>query len=556
MDDRDRLKNKFEKSISEKDLSKYTHELGANPDDNLVKHPINITDIRKQNILNSTIGSNSELLNSENISFERIECIQIEKKDEIKLIDKIISEYGYKIQIIKIIIISFFLNFISNYILFHVSSNLLVLEKSFSSDLNMSTENTGIFLSSISYISKAIGCISFIFLTKSFSRQTFITISLIIIFALNVLVSVSFNLWTYLAFIILGCFCSGIIDPINSDVLCETLPIRLRGFFMCVFSLGSPFSQTLHFIFLNKIYVESKGNFQEALFAGSFLILLLGLFIILFFEDSPRNLILREDLIKAHSQLEKFLNPTRSLTDSEKNILYTQMHYGLNNRLSKCISSIFSPLFLRTTLLFIGIVVCIKSIDDGMSAVLTLYIQKILGSNDDNLIGLEGIKINAFGMLGPIISGVLIEVKYLGRKLTLMISAILLLLCYVLFQVNIANYILWLGLLTVFCNSSTSNLVTLITETYPTILRDISEGFFNCVSALGSLIGNLVFLSLFKLNNNAPFYFQIGNGFVSLILVFFIKYDTCQKQLDVFTNNNDSEEENTNNEREELKSLV
>jgi len=556
MDDRDRLKNKFEKSISEKDLSKYTHELGANPDDNLVKHPINITDIRKQNILNATICSNSELLDSENISFELIECIQIEKKDEIKLIDKIISEYGYKIQIIKIIIISFFLNFISNYILFHVSSNLLVLEKSFSSDLNMSTENTGIFLSSISYISKAIGCISFIFLTKSFSRQTFITISLIIIFALNVLVSVSFNLWTYLAFIILGCFCSGIIDPINSDVLCETLPIRLRGFFMCVFSLGSPFSQTLHFIFLNKIYVESKGNFQEALFAGSFLILLLGLFIILFFEDSPRNLILREDLIKAHSQLEKFLNPTRSLTDSEKNILYTQMHYGLNNRLSKCISSIFSPLFLRTTLLFIGIVVCIKSIDDGMSAVLTLYIQKILGSNDDNLIGLEGIKINAFGMLGPIISGVLIEVKYLGRKLTLMISAILLLLCYVLFQVNIANYILWLGLLTVFCNSSTSNLVTLITETYPTILRDISEGFFNCVSALGSLIGNLVFLSLFKLNNNAPFYFQIGNGFVSLILVFFIKYDTCQKQLDVFTNNNDSEEENTNNEREELKSLV
>lgn len=572
MDDYNILKNQFEKFISEKDLSKYTEEEKPNPNtsSNLNKSPyINRSEIKIQNVLNATIGSNSELLNTENLSFKHIEeelqnkNKQNKKKDALKLIDKIISEYGYGFQIVKIIITSVFLSVITNFIIFHVSSNLLVLQKTFASEIKMSPENIGIMLSCISYALRAFGCFSLIYLIKCFSRQALVISSLLIILSLSVLVTLSFNFWTYLAFVIFSCFSAGIIDPINSDVLCESLPIRLRGFFMCFFCLGSPLSQTIHFIFLHKIYAESKSNFQIVLLAGAFIILLFSIVIILLFEDSPRNLILREDLYKAHSQLEKLLKPPRALSDSEKNTLYIQMHYGLNNRLSKNFSSIFSPLFLRTTLLFIGIVICFKSADDGLSAVLTLYIRKILGTTDDNLIGLEGIKINAIGSLGPLVSGVLVEIKYLGRKITLMISAVLLLLCFVLFQVNLSNYVIWLGLLNVFCNASTSNVVTFITETYPTIFRDVSEGFFNCLGAAGSLIGNLAYMGLFTLGAEAPFYFQIGNSIISIVLVYFIKYETCRKELDVFSNNTDNnyiledhDEEKHEDVKEEMKSLV
>jgi len=513
-----------------------------------------------QNVLNATNGSNLESFNTQNLSFKHIEDLSTEpEKDEIKLLDKIISEYGYRFQIIKIIIISIFLNFITSFVIYHVSSYLLVIEKELKTETTMSQENLGIMLSCICYSFRAFGCFTFIFIVKSFSRRTLIFFSLSIIFSLNVLITIKLNLWTYLAFLIFGCFCAGIIDPITLDVLCESLPIRLRGFFMCLYSLGAPLSQTSQFIFLKIIYDESKNNFQMVLLTGTLLILLLIILIIIFFEDSPRNLIVTEDLSRAYSQLEKMQNPPRSLTDSEKNTLYTQIHYGLNNLVIKDFSSIFSPLFLRTTLIFIGIIICFKSVDDGISAVLTLYLQKILGTSDQKLIGLDGTKIYLISSLAPLLSGVLIEIKFLGRKFTLMITAVLLLISYFLFHVNLSNYILWLGLLNVFTNSSSCIVFTLITETYPTKLRDISEGFFSCIGAIGSLIGNMAFMSIFKLGMNAPFYLQIGNSIISLVLVYFIKYETCQKELDVYFNNNNKyldKDMHDDNNKEEMKSFV
>jgi len=555
MDNYDLLENQFEKFVSEKELSKYVEKEERRSAPNFNKNPIDKSDIQVQNVLNATIGSSNELLNSENLSFRQIENI---KKDDsqLKLLDKIICEYGYGLQIIRIFLISLVLNFITNFVVFHVSSNLLILQESFKSEINIAPHNIGIILSCVSYTLRAIGCFSLIFLIKCFSRITLIFFSLTIIFLLKFLATINFTFFTYLIFIIFGCFCAGMVDTINTDILCESLPIKFRGFFMCLVCLGSPLSQVFHFVLLNISYSDNENNFQIVLFGGCIIILLLSIIVILTFEDSARNLILREDLYKAHSQLEKFLTPPRPLTPQEKNTLYEQMHYGLNNKHDKKIDSLFTPMFLRTTLLFIGILTCFKSADDGLSAVLTLYIQKINNTDDHNFIGLEGIKINLIGTLGPIVSGILVEIKTLGRKLTLIISSLLILIFYIFFRINVNNYILWLGLITIFCNSGTSTCITFVTETYPTIFRDVSEGFFNCISAVGSLIGNLVLLNLFNFYEIAPFYFQIVNSIIAIVLVYFLKYETCQKALDIFMDNEKNFQEEYKHDKEELKRFI
>lgn len=472
--------------------------------------------------------------NNNNLSFTSLDDDLQDEMKNLNLIDQIICKYGYGFQVIRMIIVSFLLSYFTGYMIFHVSSNLLILEKNLS---NEETQKTiGSILTYSSYFFRGLG--SFVLIFLKFKRTTIVYVCIGVIVFLNILISAYFVLWTYFIYNIVGCFLAGLIDPINSDILCESLPINFRGFFMCMFTFGSALSQLVHFAMVNRIYREAENNFHEVLFCGTLIMFFISLIVVFNLKDSPRNLLLRDEVDQAHIQLENFFSPSRKLTNHEKVTLYQQTHFGLNFRLEKNLKSLFDPVFIKITVLFIGIVLSFKAIDDGISSILTIYIQKITKTNDDVLISNEGIKINCLGLLGPILSGMLVEFKTFGRKIGLFITGCLIFLSYVLFTFNLSNFSLWLGFINIFCNASTSIIITIVTETYPTVFRDVSEGFFNSMISIGSLLGSIIFLNLINLNFNAPFYFQIANSLIGLVLVMFIRYDTCRKQLDHYQNEN------------------
>ena len=505
------------------------------------------------NDINSIKTPHFENLNHDDVSnFHETNSLYSDETltPQMKLIDRIIDDYGYGFYIIKAIFIGLFINFLSSYVVNHTSSNYLIIKRNFSNIHNVES-----LLSYSSFFFKAIGSFSLVFLIKNFKRETLVLFSVIVLFFLNLLLSIYFNLITYMIFVGVGCFFAGLIDTINTEVLCEILPIRFRGFFMCILTIGSPLSQVTHFVIVNNFYDTNENNFKYSLMTGTFIIFAITFIVIFLFQDSPRNLLIREEEHLAYSILEKLLIDRNCLTFTEKEVLFNELRFGLNIKFKKELKSLFSEIFFKTTFIFMGLVLSVKCIDDGISSILTLYLQKILNTNDESKVAFNGIKVNSLGLLGPIFAGLLVEINFLGRKITLIITTILIILSFSLFHLNLSNFTLWLGFINVFCNASTSNLMTFITETYPTVVRDISQGYFNSLSGIGSLIGNIVFINLFKVGFEFPFYFQIINGFFAICLIILIKNETSRKPLDTFyhdMNNSKSEEVNI----EEIKPLV
>jgi len=162
------------------------------------------------------------------------------------LLDKILDNYGYRLEIIKIIIISICLTYLSSYMIYHISCYLLVVKREFNLPDSMLT-----ILACIAFFCKAIGCFFTGALIKVVSRRSLLLVNILILIGLNFFLTLVWKLWAYFIFLIIGCYIVGNIDPLNIDVLCESLPIQFRGFFLCFSYNGFPLNIFIYSILLN-----------------------------------------------------------------------------------------------------------------------------------------------------------------------------------------------------------------------------------------------------------------------------------------------------------------
>jgi hypothetical protein len=485
-----------------------------------------------------------------------------------KILDNITNNYGYGWETIRAFIACFLIDYCLSLIIFHSSSYIKILEKNFSY-LDLKKNKLAFFSSLIGFSTYGLGSFTLIFISRYFpqSRKLVIFISFILILISCLINSILFNFYTYFVFFIFGCFFSGLTNPINQNILCEFLPVKLRGFFFCLSNLGKPLAKLTHYLLIKIIYDENKinsMNLLQGICTGIFFIFGTAAFILL--RNSPRNLIISNDEETSFEILNKMLPKIKSLKSYEKNIIIKESSKGLNDKSIGYISELFGSLFLNSTLIFSGIIFLIKFFENGFSSILISFIKDLILlrktlsvnsntavtviSNENEVIEKIQFVLMILGLFGPFLSGIFIEIKYLGRKFTLLSSIFLLLFSYILLHINPTNSEIWLGFSLILSDISFYCILTLITETYSTIIRDIALGYIYTIISFSAISGFLIFIVLYDLSKMGPFYFQIASSILSIFLISFITYETCNKDLDCesFININNkkrkSEEEN------------
>ena len=384
---------------------------------------------------------------------------------------------------------------------------------------------------------RAVGSVVVMFLNKYFSRRLMIFISLANMIGFSLLTIIYLNFLTFFIFIFFGNFFSGIVDPLNQDILCELLPTKFRGFFMSFQNISSPLAQVTSFSILKNMIMDNNNtsSLYKIQIITTIILFIFSLISIIIYEDSSKYLILKGDIEPAMVYLKKLLpDNDNNIDDRRKEIIIIELNKGINEEIDSSFSDLFNKLFLKTTLAFLFIVILVRVIDDGLSAILTLYISKIIKSKENEKVGNIGQNINLLGVLGPIVSGFLIEIPCLGRKISLLGTIILAIIFYICLYFHLTGFVVWLGLITIFSNSSTATVNTYLIETYPTKIRDTAVSFFSSINSLGMAIGGAVFMYLINLNFNGPFYFQIVSTIIQISLIPLLKYETYNKPLDKF----------------------
>jgi MFS family permease len=448
------------------------------------------------------------------------------KNNEENLIDKIINNYGYKIRTIAIIFNSIFLYMISSYIIYHLAAyNIIFL------NLFQVSEETLLFLGTISYFMKGLGCFFSGYLSSCFSRKFLVLFSIIGVLLLNIMIYLKLNIHTYFVFIIIGSFFSGIIDPINIDVLCETLPMKLRGFFLCFTYTGftiNVFTQYYLIWFFSKDTVE----IENILICNSVAILFIVIYNIYIFQDSARHLAIKNQYEKTFIILDKY--KSIPLTEEEKNIIKYQINNGNKNIRKLSIKEIFQNSYFKSSILFILMNFLSNFFNDGVVFVLnSIIIEKIPDANDEKISSI-GLNIYIFVLFANLFAGILSDTPFLKRKNGLIICGFLSGLFSFMFLINVSNFMYWLGFIILSTNAYLSLSISFVSESYPTKIRDLSQGFMNTIANIGSLVGQFFYKFIFGLyNSKSLMYTGLINSIIMIIIILFVSNETYLKPLDI-----------------------
>ena len=460
------------------------------------------------------------------------ECSKEKKlKPKKVLLDKILEEYGYKQEIIIVIICSILLYFLSSYYIYHVSCYFLIIKNEFEISENYITVIT-----CFGFFFKSLGCFLVGFSTHLLTRKQIILINLCILFCLNLFMTFKFALWNYIIFVLVGCFVSGNLDPINIDVLCEFLPIKFRGFFLCFTYTGFALSQLVQYFLINFYTVGNKTDIKQVLFLNNRLLSFILFFVFIFFKNSPRNYLIKQQYTDAFKILNKLTDIP--LTEEEKQQIIKETDLGSDSIHEESIKEIFSENYLKTTLIFIILNFSYNSMTDGLSITLNLILEEYIPESNESKISFEGMLIYLFGLFTYFFCGILTEIDIIKRKFGLFICSSILISNSFLIHIFPSNYLMWLTLIILATNSTTSLSISFVSESYPSKIRDMSQGFMNSVANFGSLVGQLIFMALYNKGRTiSVLNYTIFNSVICMFLIFLITKDMHKKPLDSIKEN-------------------
>lgn len=486
-------------------------------------------EIKENNALNPNADPKENYNN--NFTFEQ----NIDQEPEEFLVNKILNKYGYGIRMICLFISCFFGNYINYFSLYNVSVNLILVQSNFS----RYSDSIEQILSGIAYTTKIIGCVTLGFLVKKFSRSTLFFISVSGISFMTLILVIVYNLYSYIAFLIISCYFAGLIESLAMDNLCETLPIRFRGYFLFLVQSGTYIYQLLAYYILT-INVDPKTNIYNTsmiYLTHLIIILLMVIFIFFFYKDSPRFFMVREKYEEAFHILDYYTyTEEEKLNQMEKELIIKQNQMGLNNKLQLAsFKDLISDYFLNTTIIMSSITILIFILDDGTTAIFSMYIEKLNDDKSPKAINWETFKLSIINLLGYLVCGLLLEIKILGRKINMIIYLVLSLIIYTLFTINNENFHIWLPLIIVSYSTINGIGAFFVSEIYPSKIRDASQGYFTSISFIAGMIGSITYMTAVKGNIVYPFYLSIFFSLITLILIFFVKHETSNRALDMIS---------------------
>ena len=390
------------------------------------------------------------------------------------------------------------------------------------------------FVSSILFIGVALGSIISGYVSERLGRKHSVTFSNLFMFVFSLCMAYSNNYILFTIFRFLIGIILGLIIPMLFGIVTEYLPIKYRGFVLTFvwtgFSLGHIYTLILMFFFTPNY---DLGGIRTVLICCAIPFLVVSLILFVFFEESPRFLIIENKEEEGLYLLEKIAG--RSLSKEEKDQICSEVKEGVNKELKVSIKYLFHHEYLKTSIILIFIwIINSYFLYGGMFTLQQTLtkISKIPHVQPKDVI-MSQIMISIIVLPGNLISGILTEIKYFGRIFSCIffyLFSSLFLIAAVIFR---QQFSLLYGL-TILCLSSAFNISSTYTsELYPTIIRDTALGFFYFWTRISGFSSQFIATGLENSMFLLQYYVMILSSLIAAVIIYFSPIETYGNPIDL-----------------------
>lgn len=432
------------------------------------------------------------------------------ENDSIKLcLDAITDENGYNLNVFKVIILTAFVIFCDGFYISHF--NFLISGfKSFYEVSNFSLQ----LISSLSFVGMGVGSFFSGILTKKFSR-VYINIScLFLTLILHFLFCLIHNVYLFSFCRFAISLLNGIMLPLQLNILTEYLPCKMRSFVLNFIWISNGFG-TLFFLYMCKIYYPTleydktkplEGqDFHKAIFQNVYILIINIILFIFFLNDSPRNLLIKEEYEEANKSLYKLSGvyyTDEQLKEFRRKLLEEKENKFYNKDLGY--KEIFQKRILYITILMFIAYFFISFGRYGMFVVYPEILKKI--NTENNLPSHQSINnllVAVFiTFIGNFIGGILSEIEGIGRKISEIFFFSLAFVSGILGFVIISKMYIFMGISIASFYSAYKLHITYTEEIYPTIIKDYAMGAMLFSTRCGGFLAQFFYLSLLSSGNS------------------------------------------------------
>jgi len=323
-------------------------------------------------------------------------------------------------------------------------------------------------------------------------------------------------------------------------ILTEYLPNHRRGFILstvwCGYTMGQFFMILFMVEFMPNLEVEK--TFTTLIY--SLIILIVSCIItILVLEDSPRSLILNKNEEKAFKILEDISEC--AIDNSLREKIIHQVNAGSNQQTTGSLLDIFNAKYFKVTTLLSIIRGSHALINFGILAVSTLTLE-FLSKDQHNSVGpyksnnhevLENeVLVIFFILVSCFLPGFLTEMKYFGRKFSMLVNYFLSFIFMALVIIFPSNFSAFFGL-SLFFSSITSIINhTYCLEIYNTKIRDVALGYLFAFRRIGGFLAQIVFIYLDKIDHWIPYYLTAGLLLMNTFLTWLLEKETYNTSIE------------------------
>jgi MFS family permease len=471
-------------------------------------------------------------------------------KPNLLLYDKLIEEKGYTKQHYKSIIMTLLL-LSTEGVQIPLTSILFIPLKSF---FNMTDVQAEIG-SAILFLGVGIGSALVSLLSAVLGRTQILYYSLVTISMFQLITIFMHDYWIFVFLRFMIGISLGTILPIALNSLLEILPIKNRSIVMTLVWSGVGCGVGLLYVSIFILMPNYELSGLKYVYTLMFFYSLFLLVLIAYnFNDSPRNLIIyRLNLKKSEGELiketKRALNTSynyklafevlgeimeRKITEKEK--LKVSEELVLSSKILSHESSGLEFLFnsrnwlTSTCLTLIWLFICVSLYGPVFISSVAF---KTFGITDSNNTILKLQLVSSVALFFSIIlGGFLSEVKFLGRRITMLISWAFSFIASIfvwIFPISLPYISVVLALAFGIGNNVS---VTYSSECYYTKERDFAIGFLFMVGRIGGIVSQFLFLWAFNIHPLIPFYILSAMYGTMCVLTLLLPYETFGKSID------------------------
>jgi MFS family permease len=491
---------------------------------------------------NTTIDEKKNLPKYEEKGFE----------DKENIINQIFDKYGYGIRTINHMILTC-LFILTEGLEFTVFTSLLIPFK----QLYSLTDNMISIISSLIFIGVGLGSFYTTVISNKFSRTSTIKFLIVVLTICHICIWVFENLLIFVVLRFFIGFSLGVIVPISLNILAEYLPLNFRGLSLTLVWIPWNLGQ-ISLLYLALLIMPNFETFKlpQILLFSCIIPVFTMIYTLIFLEDSPTNLILKNKNEEAFAILKKYTTKTE-FTKQLKERMVREVRGGVNSEFQNSITNLFSKKMIRITILLSVIWFIFSFTGYGLGIILPLTLQK-LGvekaaptNNMDNIV--SQIQISLLSIPGSLVAGFMLEIPYFGRILSQIILCISGFILMVL-TISVPNqFAFFLGL----CNSAMGAAFTIngtySTEVYPTKIRDIAMGFLFFCTRCGGFLSQWSYIRMHQINQWLPYSFSLLLYLIALVSTILLPIETQGKRLDFDISDHHNELSEQEDEKLKLK---